>query len=118
MLLDQVATSPSKEAFRYLEGERWVSLTWSETKDKVFQLAAGAAEQDKFTRPESHVSRRPAILDEQGFSDASKVLSEARDRISEIEGESRRRLEDDGAEPVPAVAVALLFDAPDVPDED
>ncbi|HLL63947.1 MAG TPA: long-chain fatty acid--CoA ligase [Propionibacteriaceae bacterium] len=41
MLVDQVAASPSKEAFRYLEGERWVSLTWSETKDQVFQLAAG-----------------------------------------------------------------------------
>ena len=41
MLLDQVADSPSKEAFRYLEGERWVSLNWAETKDKVFQLAAG-----------------------------------------------------------------------------
>jgi long-chain acyl-CoA synthetase len=41
MLLDQVATSASKEAFRYLEGDRWVSLTWSETKDKAYQLAAG-----------------------------------------------------------------------------
>jgi long-chain acyl-CoA synthetase len=41
MLLEQVSANPSKEAFRYLEGERWVSLTWSETKEKVFQLAAG-----------------------------------------------------------------------------
>ena len=41
VLLDQVAASASKEAFRYLEGERWVSLTWSQTKDKVAQLAAG-----------------------------------------------------------------------------
>src|SRR5215212_6853254 len=41
MLLDQVQASSSREAFRYLEGERWISLTWQETKDKVFQLAAG-----------------------------------------------------------------------------
>jgi long-chain acyl-CoA synthetase len=41
MLLNQAAASPSKEAFRYLEGERWVSLTWAEAKDRVFQLAAG-----------------------------------------------------------------------------
>ena len=41
MLLDQVAASATKEAFRYLEGDRWVSLTWSETKDKAYQLAAG-----------------------------------------------------------------------------
>ena len=41
MLLDQVAASGSKEAFRYLEGERWVSLSWTQTKDKAYQLAAG-----------------------------------------------------------------------------
>jgi long-chain acyl-CoA synthetase len=41
MLLDQVAASASKEAFRYLEDDRWVSLTWSQTKDKAYQLAAG-----------------------------------------------------------------------------
>jgi long-chain acyl-CoA synthetase len=41
MLLDQVQASGSKEAFRYLEDERWVSLTWQQTKDKTFQLAAG-----------------------------------------------------------------------------
>ncbi len=41
MLLEQVAASPSKEAFRYLEGERWVSLSWSQVKDKAFELAAG-----------------------------------------------------------------------------
>ncbi|HKH56009.1 MAG TPA: long-chain fatty acid--CoA ligase [Propionibacteriaceae bacterium] len=41
MLLDQVSASSSREAFRYLEGERWISLTWQETRDKAFQLAAG-----------------------------------------------------------------------------
>ena len=41
MLQDQVAASGSKEAFRYLEGERWVSLSWTQTKNKAHQLAAG-----------------------------------------------------------------------------
>ncbi len=41
MLSHRVAVSPSKEAFRYVEDDRWVSLSWSQTKDKVFQLAAG-----------------------------------------------------------------------------
>jgi long-chain acyl-CoA synthetase len=41
MLSRRVAASPSKEAFRYIEDDRWVSLSWSQTKDKVFQLAAG-----------------------------------------------------------------------------
>ena len=41
VLSHRVAAYPSKEAFRYVEGDRWVSLSWSQTKDKVFQLAAG-----------------------------------------------------------------------------
>jgi long-chain acyl-CoA synthetase len=40
-LLRQVEASSSKEAFRYIEDDRWVSLSWSQTKDKAFQLAAG-----------------------------------------------------------------------------
>ncbi len=41
MLQEQVAASGSKEAFRYLEGDRWVSLSWTQTKNKAYQLAAG-----------------------------------------------------------------------------
>jgi long-chain acyl-CoA synthetase len=41
MLMRRVEASRSKEAFRYIEDDRWVSLTWSQTKDKAFQLAAG-----------------------------------------------------------------------------
>ena len=41
LLLRRVEKSPSKEAFRYLEDDRWVSLSWLQTKDKIFQLAAG-----------------------------------------------------------------------------
>jgi long-chain acyl-CoA synthetase len=41
MLVNKAKASSSKEAFRYLEGDRWVSLSWSETKNQVFQLAAG-----------------------------------------------------------------------------
>ena len=41
MLQERVAASGPKEAFRYLDGERWVSLTWDETKAAVFEVAAG-----------------------------------------------------------------------------
>jgi long-chain acyl-CoA synthetase len=41
MLLRQVEKSPSKEAFRYIDDDRWVSLSWSQTKDKAYQFAAG-----------------------------------------------------------------------------
>ena len=41
MLLRRVTASPSKEAFRYVEDDRWVSLSWLQTRDRAFQLAAG-----------------------------------------------------------------------------
>lgn len=41
MLLEQVAASADREAFRYVDGERWVSLSWAQTKDQAFELAAG-----------------------------------------------------------------------------
>jgi long-chain acyl-CoA synthetase len=41
MLLERVRASGPDEAFRYLDGSRWVSLTWNQLKDKVFELAAG-----------------------------------------------------------------------------
>ena len=41
MFLEQVAASGAREAYRYPEGERWVSLSWDQTKDYAFKLAAG-----------------------------------------------------------------------------
>ncbi|MBO0812494.1 MAG: long-chain fatty acid--CoA ligase [Microlunatus sp.] len=41
MFLEQVAKSGPQEAYRYLDGDRWVSLTWDQTKEKAFDLAAG-----------------------------------------------------------------------------
>ena len=39
--LDRVSRSPRGEAFRYPEGERWVSVTWAEAGTEVSRLAAG-----------------------------------------------------------------------------
>ena len=39
--VERAEASGSKEAFRYLDGERWVSLTWDETKTAAFEVAAG-----------------------------------------------------------------------------
>ncbi len=39
--LDRVAESPRAEAFRYPEGETWVSVTWAEAGEQVSRLAAG-----------------------------------------------------------------------------
>ncbi|RHW24565.1 long-chain fatty acid--CoA ligase [Nocardioides immobilis] len=39
--LDRVATSGSKEAFRFPRGDAWESVTWSQAGDRVRRLAAG-----------------------------------------------------------------------------
>jgi hypothetical protein len=57
------------------------------------------------------------MLDEQGFADASRAISEALDRISRIERESKRRLRGHDGE-VPAVVIAMLFDAPQEPGQE
>jgi long-chain acyl-CoA synthetase len=39
--LDRVDGTPRREAFRYPDGERWVSVTWAEAGEQVSRLAAG-----------------------------------------------------------------------------
>lgn len=41
LFLERVKTSPDKEAFRYIDGDQWVSLSWRQTADRVEALAAG-----------------------------------------------------------------------------
>ncbi len=41
MFFDRVRKSADREAFRKLDGDRWVSVTWQEAGEQVEQLAAG-----------------------------------------------------------------------------
>ncbi|MFK5634845.1 AMP-dependent synthetase/ligase [Ornithinimicrobium sp. LYQ103] len=41
MFRDRVAALPDAEAFRYPVGEGWESLTWTQTRDRAYALAAG-----------------------------------------------------------------------------
>ncbi len=41
MLLEQVRASGEREAFRHRQGDRWVSLSWTATRDAAFEIAAG-----------------------------------------------------------------------------
>jgi long-chain acyl-CoA synthetase len=42
--LDRVAASAGREAFRYPDGDRWVSVTWDAVGERVADLAAGLLE--------------------------------------------------------------------------
>lgn len=41
LFFQRVETSPDKEAFRYLDGGNWVSVSWQQAADRVEALAAG-----------------------------------------------------------------------------
>ncbi|AYY14086.1 long-chain fatty acid--CoA ligase [Actinobacteria bacterium YIM 96077] len=41
MFLERVEATPDLEAYRYPDGVGWSSLTWRQTKDRVWRLAAG-----------------------------------------------------------------------------
>ncbi|HEX2362530.1 MAG TPA: long-chain fatty acid--CoA ligase [Jiangellaceae bacterium] len=41
MFLDRARTTPTREAFRYPLDDGWQALTWQETKDRVWAVAAG-----------------------------------------------------------------------------
>ena len=79
---------------------------------QIADVVNRAATQDGFSKPESQLVRQAAALDEQGFNEVSEALSALAARVHEIEAESQRRIRK-GADHVPAVVVAMLFDAPD-----
>jgi long-chain acyl-CoA synthetase len=41
MFADRVASTPTREAFRYPQGSGWAAITWQETKDRADAIAAG-----------------------------------------------------------------------------
>lgn len=54
MFRDRVAALPDGEAFRHPVGEEWHSLTWSQTRDRAYALAAGLV--DLGVDPEQRVA--------------------------------------------------------------
>jgi DNA-binding transcriptional ArsR family regulator len=80
---------------------------------QLSELVNRGVAQGKFSRPESHMQRMPYVLDEQGFAEASAILSEALERITEAERRAKERVKRGETDPVPAVTAVLLFDRPD-----
>jgi len=80
---------------------------------QLSELVNRGVEQGKFSRPESQLQRMPYVLDDEGFKAASDVLSEALERISEVEKGAKARIEAGESDPVPVVTAVMLFDRPD-----
>ena len=54
LFVDRVGKTPGGEAFRYRKGDQWLSLSWAQTKERVFQLAAGLV--DLGVQPQQRVA--------------------------------------------------------------
>ena len=48
---------------------------------QIWDVVTRAATQNKMSRPESHMARRVARLDEQGFAEMSKVVGQTVDKL-------------------------------------
>ena len=81
--------------------------------EQIWDVVTRAATQDKMSRPQSHMARRVARLDEQGLAEMSKVVGDAVDKLVEIEKQSAQRLRKHKGPEIPTVLIAMLFDAPD-----
>ena len=79
---------------------------------QVSDVVNRAAVQGGFSRPESYLARQAAALDEQGFREVSDAIAALLARVREIEEQAQKRIRK-GAGEVPAVVVAMLFDAPE-----
>ena len=92
--------------------------------EQTMQYVGQALVDDGFDRPESHISRQPMKLDEQGWRELSRELAGLLDRANEIENESQARLGGDGGAEIAfgVGLVMMLFEsasaAPQVPDHD
>jgi DNA-binding transcriptional ArsR family regulator len=80
---------------------------------QLSELVNRGVEQGKFSRPESQLQRMPYTLDDEGFREASAVLSDALERISDVEKRARERVQLGDSDPVQVVTVVMLFDRPD-----
>jgi len=109
--------------YRAASRPRISAAAWEGLPDVVKQAMTGAnlaqlsdvvnraAEQGRFSRPESYLTRHATVVDDQGFREVSQAITDMLARVVEIEKEARKRIRRGGDE-IPAVVVAMLFDAP------
>ncbi|WP_337692443.1 AMP-binding protein [Ornithinimicrobium pratense] len=72
---DRVAKSPDRDAFLYPDGESWPSLSWAQTKDRAYALAAGLIELG--VQPEERVALASATRLEWVLSDLAVMCAGA-----------------------------------------
>ena len=64
------------------------------------------------SRTDTHISRTPLVLDEAGWTELSKLLTETLEQTMRIGEESANRLAKEKAEGIPASVSILHFEVP------
>jgi DNA-binding transcriptional ArsR family regulator len=78
---------------------------------QVVHLATAALSRDGFSRPDSHLSRRPVVVDGEGFAEISAILTRTLDDVSAVEERASLRLSKADHDEIRATVVAMLFEA-------
>jgi DNA-binding transcriptional ArsR family regulator len=77
-------------------------------KDATEALTAGTID----ARTDSHVSRTPVLLDEQGWSELTSLLGDTLDRALEIQEGAASRLAEEKTDPIDVKLAILAFESP------
>lgn len=77
-------------------------------EDATRALVEGTIEK----RTDSHITRTPLLLDEQGWRDLSALLNDVLERAAEIQGESASRLSKDKGDSISSMMAILHFETP------
>lgn len=107
-----------------LDDEEWEFLDQEEQQRMMAWViglieadARVALEQGTFTaRSDAHVSRTVSLVDEQGWSELTRIKHEALDRVFAVQVASAERLAETSEEGVPVLSALLCFELPP-PDE-
>ncbi len=130
LFVDRIEKTPNREAFRYLVGANWKSISWAQTKVRVFNIAAGLV--GLGLQPQQRVAiasttRIEWILADLGIlcaggatttvypttarEDVAFILNDSESvvLIAEDPAQANKALDSD----LPALKAIVLFDGPD-----
>jgi len=117
----RVVRGAVEHRYRMMARPRITAETWAElpamvreafdaaTVQHLFGEIARGLASGGFADPASHIARYAFQLDDEGFTEASRVVAEALERFAEIEARAKARLGEERGRP--ALAVAMLFEA-------
>ena len=121
-LVKKVPRRGAVEHYYKAEARRQITDdAWAEIPDIVKRAMVGAvigqvsahvnsaAAAGGFERPDTHVSRTPMVVDEQGWSEVSRELASVLDRVDVIAKDAAKRLEANGGEGFPATLAIMFF---------